>query len=81
MSVRLKTSEFLLAMPESRKRVKVYDQNEKWVDTIPMRVDGLSESILKHLLPLLPVSKRDSVADKEEVFSGVSKNDNGNASK
>ena len=65
LSVKVKTSDFLLTLPDSHKRVKVYNASDQWIDTKPRRVSGITDPILAHMLSLLPVSKRDESGDTD----------------
>lgn len=81
LSVRQKTSEFVLTIPQSIKRDHIYDSNGLWVDTTPKRVE-ISETILRHLLPLMTIPKHSFGGDSynEDVFSGTEKDTKGDNS-
>ena len=72
MSVRVQRAEFALSIPDSQKREKVFNSSGLWVNIIPKYVSNVNETILAHLLPLLPLSLRKSDEDKESILSQVS---------
>lgn len=74
LSVKERNVNFVLYLPDSIKRGKVYDSNGVWVGTVPKRVE-IEQTILKNLLPLLPVHPAKESFDMGDGDDSVDDND------
>jgi hypothetical protein len=41
LTIRNKESDWILGIPDSKKRVKIYNCEKKWVDTVPIHLEEL----------------------------------------